>query len=994
MQHGIRNRRSIGIGALCLTLLLSCAVADAADYYLWLFDEGRGEVSIDSGTYGIDMEIVNPEWSEAGPFPDTSALHLDGSGQTYAYFGRAIGADQATLEMWIRPARLVGTQNLFSTKWGSTSRLYFWLVHGDLVVSDQYWQQHNNFAAPGAFTQEDLGKWAHVALSWGPDGYRLYKNGSLLVQNDLSPFPYWADRGAAGISAWNLSGEPFAGDISQVRLSLEELPPGQGTGRGELAWAASLAGMKMIRPDLEWLPVGLDGNILIRERPVLTLRVRNRFLQPIHVGTVTVRLQDKFTDGRLHPLQVVLDEAIPPRDELRVPVDLEIAGSGVYEVTAVGPDQSQVQTDVTLVQGPAPEDYDGPVPFFGTNAHHYEYPWDFLLRREFGSRLERAMIYWHGQTDPDNIEWLAEDDPLLTVVPRYGGSVYGFSGYTPSYASPEPEGTQSVYDVPIISHYRNWMEAAPRHYRPHIKYWEIWNEPNAHGTFFRGSAEDLADLHKTGFLAVRRTAPGVKIVGASTVGIGLQYLDRLRDAGALDYMDVIAVHAYRWDYPPDLGLSQALKSVVKWRDKYAPGRPVWDNEFGYTNEGWSPSRHASIVARHLVIDKALGIQHADLYTWRWAPNYLFSGVWPTPSALAYRTVAQRLTNAVPVAAIYEGEDDVFAYLFERRGVYTLVAWTTEEQDGRLTGIPVVPSKAALCDLMGNPESLPTDQASVSLPLTNSPVFLQGVDASWRNHGRALSASPNEGPPPRHSSVWYSFHYPPGSEVVSLPCGATRSLPFQLYNDGEATTTIILNLSARDGPLALSRSSWQVRVPPRSSRRVSIPVSAPQDVPEDTYRVHVSAEAGGVSCGEMTIRCYVTEGETMFFNMATWEMAQNLVAAEGYGQGLGRRWINPDGHLTFKFDLTEATSAYLSSLMRSSTPTTDGGTFRLCASVDGEEWEILLEAEGEEAWREVDISAYAGNEVLLRFDNSSDKGYVVLRALRLVTNPPRPESPRP
>jgi len=42
---------------------------------------------------------------------------------------------------------------------------------------------------------------------------------------------------------------------------------------------------------------------------------------------------------------------------------------------------------------------------------------------------------------------------------------------------------------------------------------------------------------------------------------------------------------------------------------------------------------------------------------------------------------------------------------------------------------------------------------------------------------------------------------------------------------------------------------------------------------------------------------------------------------------------------------------------------------------------------------MDISAYAGNEVLLRFDNSSDKGYVALRALPLIATPLRPHSPR-
>ena len=61
----------------------------------------------------------------------------------------------------------------------------------------------------------------------------------------------------------------------------------------------------------------------------------------------------------------------------------------------------------------------------------------------------------------------------------------------------------------------------------------------------------------------------------------------------------------------------------------------------------------------------------------------------------------------------------------------LTAWNVEEGKTRnLENIPVLPGKAVLYDLMGNPGPVKAERGKVSLTLSRGPVFLEGVAASY------------------------------------------------------------------------------------------------------------------------------------------------------------------------------------------------------------------------------------------------------------------------
>ena len=107
MSRRARSWTRIGTFLFLLAIVPPFA-AFGVEHHLWLLDEGQGDVAVDSGSIGYDMQVVAPDWQDDGPFPEAGSLHLDGSGKNYAFLERRISGASGTLEMWIKPKRVTG----------------------------------------------------------------------------------------------------------------------------------------------------------------------------------------------------------------------------------------------------------------------------------------------------------------------------------------------------------------------------------------------------------------------------------------------------------------------------------------------------------------------------------------------------------------------------------------------------------------------------------------------------------------------------------------------------------------------------------------------------------------------------------------------------------------------------------------------------------------------------------------------------------------------
>ncbi|HIC89925.1 MAG TPA: hypothetical protein EYP04_11060 [Anaerolineae bacterium] len=143
----------------------------------------------------------------------------------------------------------------------------------------------------------------------------------------------------------------------------------------------------------------------------------------------------------------------------------------------------------------------------------------------------------------------------LTVVARLG--------FVPEWARPK-DTIPSYLDPDQYAAFGDFVYAFVRHFQEQINYLVIWNEPNLslEWGYRPVDPEAYVALLRVAFTRAKEANPNVKILAGALAptlappdsewGMNdLDFLQRVYDAGAASYFDMLAVHAYGWTFPPD-----------------------------------------------------------------------------------------------------------------------------------------------------------------------------------------------------------------------------------------------------------------------------------------------------------------------------------------------------------------------------------------------------------------------------------------------------------
>jgi hypothetical protein len=283
-----------------------------------------------------------------------------------------------------------------------------------------------------------------------------------------------------------------------------------------------------------------------------------------------------------------------------------------------------------------------------------------------------------------------------------------------------------------IEAYARYAVQVLRHYGKQVKAVEIWNEYN--GTFCKGpAAHDRAGTYllmlRTAYAAIKQERPDVIVAGGGTSGIPLPYWEELMAGGGLAFMDVLSVHPYRYDSPPE-GLETDIAALQDLVKKYNGGKskPVWVTEIGW---GTKPSTAVGdlaidddVLAKFLVRAYAL-LLSADVQRIYW---YLFRDYQqfnmglvrddakrtPKPAYVAMAAMIQQLHGANFVTR-EKTPEDIYSLVFARpSGGQVRVLWSLKPVSVAASGV----TKAV--DIKGKPIEI-TSQ----LYLDDSPIFVTG-----------------------------------------------------------------------------------------------------------------------------------------------------------------------------------------------------------------------------------------------------------------------------
>jgi hypothetical protein len=256
----------------------------------------------------------------------------------------------------------------------------------------------------------------------------------------------------------------------------------------------------------------------------------------------------------------------------------------------------------------------------------------------------------------------------------------------PADLNPDGSGTDK--------HWKDFVSAIVSHAKnsngPHIKYWEIWNEPN-HPTFWTGTFPQMVRMSRDAATIIKSIDPQALIV-SPPVGAdesGIHWLDGYLSAGGGDSADIMAFHGYlrtgKLREYPSAGLITAVERYRRTLAQYGQSsKPLWNTEASWGDaalKGFEQDQdfQAAFLAQFYLMHWSLGVPRLYWFAWNdlavgtlWLPG---SGV--TKAALAYGEVYKWLVGSTMTRPCTEREGLWVCGLKQPGGQEAEVVWSDE-----------------------------------------------------------------------------------------------------------------------------------------------------------------------------------------------------------------------------------------------------------------------------------------------------------------------------
>lgn len=183
--------------------------------------------------------------------------------------------------------------------------------------------------------------------------------------------------------------------------------------------------------------------------------------------------------------------------------------------------------------------------------------------REMGAPWIVEYFPWaYINSDEGSYDW-THADLVVDHARRQGLTVIARLGFVPGWARPRNSVT-SYLDEAHYPYFADFVAQFITHFKGRLQYIIIWNEPN---TNFEWGYQGIDPAAYTRLLQAvyphaKQADPSVQILagalaptlappGSTDAMSDLDYLQQMYDAGAKDYFDLLAAHAYGWTSPAD-----------------------------------------------------------------------------------------------------------------------------------------------------------------------------------------------------------------------------------------------------------------------------------------------------------------------------------------------------------------------------------------------------------------------------------------------------------
>ncbi|MBI5878255.1 MAG: cellulase family glycosylhydrolase [Chloroflexi bacterium] len=233
------------------------------------------------------------------------------------------------------------------------------------------------------------------------------------------------------------------------------------------------------------------------------------------------------------------------------------------------------------------------------------------LIRDAGFKWIRQEFPWedieiHGKGDFDDrrnppavVSAWDKYDGIVRMAAERGIGVIARLSTPPRWTRSDPNAIATT-PPDNLNDYGDFVAAVVSRYRGQIRYYQIWNEPNVYPEWGDRavSPEGYVDLLKAGYTRAKQADPEAVIIAAPlapTIELGPRdmndfvFLQRMYDAGAKDFFDILSVNDYGlWSGPSDRRMRPRVLNFARplyVRDIMVrngdAGKAIWASEIGW-----------------------------------------------------------------------------------------------------------------------------------------------------------------------------------------------------------------------------------------------------------------------------------------------------------------------------------------------------------------------------------------------------------------------------
>ncbi len=219
-----------------------------------------------------------------------------------------------------------------------------------------------------------------------------------------------------------------------------------------------------------------------------------------------------------------------------------------------------------------------------------EFPWEDI-------EISAKGDFWDHKWDKDAWE---KYDHIVDLAERYNLEIIARLSNPPAWSRAQGDGAGAFAPPDNLDDYGDFVETIVRRYQGRIHHYQIWNEPNIYPEWGERavSPEEYTELLKVGYTRVKEVCPDCVVISgalAQTIPLGPRdlndfiFLQRMYDAGAGDYFDVLAMQGYGlWSGPTDRRMRPRVLNFS--RPLYLRGimvqngdahKPIWITEMNW-----------------------------------------------------------------------------------------------------------------------------------------------------------------------------------------------------------------------------------------------------------------------------------------------------------------------------------------------------------------------------------------------------------------------------